>query len=175
MERFDILDINGERTGRTALKGTALRTGEYYLGVHVYVYRTPDIFLLQQRALDKKFLPGGWDIHMGHVIAGESSSQAAVREIQEELGVDVRMANFRHAHRFLWEEYHHMVDIYFLKLDKMISELHLQASEVIDVKFVSRSEMIELVTKMYYRPQEYRYMVLEEIEKLGSTQSVFTN
>lgn len=60
--------------------------------VDVYVFRRTDAgeveFLQIRRANDP--LKGTWQPVMGHAEAGESSVSAAVREVMEEVGLDVR-------------------------------------------------------------------------------------
>jgi len=87
MEHFDILYEDGSLSGKKAKKGESLKQGQYYLGAHAYIHNSKGGFLLQQRSETKDFLPGGWDIHMGHVMAGETSEEAIIREIHEELGI----------------------------------------------------------------------------------------
>ena len=165
MELFDILNRDGKPTGLTAEKGAPLQTGQYYLGIHVYIYNSSGDFLLQQRAYDKTFLPGGWDVVLEHAIAGETSHKCAIRGIAEEIGLAVSENDINFAGRVVWDEYHHIVDIYFAKLDFAIDELNLQPSEVIGVKTVSKEEMLTLVSNMYYRPDEYHQLVICEINK----------
>ena len=168
MEQFDIIDISGNPTGAVSDKGSGdtLKNGQYYLGVHAYIYNAQNEFLLQQRALNKEFLPGGWDIHMGHVIAGETSKDGIIREIQEEIGLYVPNDKIHFAGRVIWEIYHHMIDIYFLQNDFKINELTIQKDEVIGVKVIPATDMLVLVSKMYYRPEDYRRIVSQEIKKL---------
>ena len=164
MERFDCYTPDGFRTGRTAVKGTPCKGNDYYLGVHIYLYDSNGRFLLQKRAEDKEFLPGGWEIHMGHVIAGESGLEAARREISEELGVLFPPDRFLHIARFVWNEYHHLIDIFFLKADLEPGSLHLQKEEVSGVKWVSKEEMLSFIRGMEYRPAGYREAVLHYME-----------
>lgn len=166
MEQFDILNKKGEPTGLTAVKGANLKDGQYYLGVHAYIYNSSNEFLLQQRAFNKVFLPGGWDIHMGHVIAGETSKEGIIREIQEEIGLSPLQDDVHFVERVFWEIYHHIIDIYFLKIDFNISQLSLQREEVIGVKAISMDDMVNLVSNMHYRPNQYRGIVKNEIKKL---------
>ena len=166
MEQFDILGMNGEPTGRTADKGTALIDGEYYLGVHAYIYNSRGEFLLQQRSYDKAFLPGGWDIVLEHVIAGETSKEGIIRGIKEEIGLSVPENDVRFVKRFFWEIYHHIIDVYFLQMDFDINALKLQSTEVIAAKVVPKDEILEMVSKMYYRPAEYRRDIALEIKRL---------
>lgn len=166
MELFDILDRDGKLTGLTASKGTQLQDGQYYLGVHAYIFNYSMEFLLQQRSYDKAFLPGGWDVVLEHVVAGETSKDGTVRGIKEEVGLDVNENDVRFVGRMIWEEYHHIVDIYFVKTDFAASELNLQREEVIGLKTVSKAEMQEFVSNMHYRPEEYRRIMQHEIAKL---------
>jgi len=166
MEQFDILDKNGNPTGHTADKGTPLPPGQYYLGTHVYIFNSKNEFLLQQRALDKKFLPGGWDIHCEHTMAGESSIKCAIRGLQEELGLTAPANGFRFAKRFTWEEDNHFVDIYFLQTEFDITKLTLPPREVIGAKAIPLPEMLTLVENMHYRPDEYRQFILSKIALL---------
>lgn len=163
MERFDIYNADGVRTGRTADRGTKCADGEFYLGVHIYICDSKGRFLLQKRAAGKSFLADSWEIHMGHVMAGEGSLEAARREIAEELGADIPPESFSHVTQFVWSEINHLIDIFFVKADLDISSLTLQESEVSDVKWISADEMKAFVPEMYYRPERYREIVLEFI------------
>ena len=166
MEQFDVLDVNGKPTGCIRDKGAALEDGQYYLGVHIYIYNHSHEFLLQQRSYDKAFLPGGWDVLLEHVIAGETSVEGAVRGLQEEMGLSVAASDLRFARRIIREPLHHMIDIYFLELDFNLDELVLQKEEVVNVKAVTKAEMLELVSNMHYRTAEYREFLECEIKKL---------
>lgn len=58
--------------------------------VHVFVFDEKRRIYLQKRALTKDQDPGRWDSSAsGHVDSGESYSVAAVRELEEELGMRV--------------------------------------------------------------------------------------
>lgn len=50
-------------------------------------------------------------------------------------------------------------DIFVVCKDISISDLILQKSEVEEVKYVSRDEMINLIRNMDYRPEEYRIVM----------------
>ena len=154
-EQFDILDINGAPTG-VADRGAVLKDGQYYLGVHVYVYNSEGEFLLQQRSYNKNFLPGGWDVVLEHVIAGESSLEGAMRGLKEEIGLLVSKSEMEFAGRFIWNMYHHIIDVYFVRANFNVNALLLQNEEVIGAKMISKDDMLDLVSKMDYRPVQYR-------------------
>ena len=61
--------------------------------------------LLQQRSMKKKNFPGVIDAAAtGHVDAGESTKTGAVREIQEELGIDISEEKLDFVGEFLAED-----------------------------------------------------------------------
>lgn len=56
--------------------------------VHVLVFNRKGEVLLQKRSMRKDVAPGRWDTSVGgHVDPGESLREAAMRELEEELGV----------------------------------------------------------------------------------------
>lgn len=89
-ERIDIWDADGNPTGKTALKSEAHREGWYHPTIHVWFYTSDGRVLLQRRAKDKETDPGLWDVSVaGHIGAGETLLEGAVREIREEIGLEV--------------------------------------------------------------------------------------
>lgn len=92
-EIFDIVDLNGEPTGKTIPRSEAHRNGIRHRTAHVWLWRrTDDGFeiLLQKRSDDKDSFPGCYDISSaGHIPAGCDYLTSAVRELKEELGLDV--------------------------------------------------------------------------------------
>ncbi len=161
MEFFDILDKNGNATGSVAPKGSSLQDGQYYLGVHAYLCNARGEYVLQKRVNTKAFLPGGWEVHMGHAMAGEKAVMALKREIYEEIGILVYDHEIEPIMRLIWEEYHHLVEVFWICKDVTLDEMKLQQSEVEAIKYVSREEMLEMVTRMTYRPEEYRKTVYQ--------------
>ncbi|WP_346936586.1 NUDIX domain-containing protein [Clostridium sp.] len=164
MEYFDILNRDGSKSGKIAPKDEELLEGQYDLGVHAYIHNSKGEFLIQKRAKTKQFLPGGGDIHMGHVMAGETSKEAIIREVDEELGI--KIDNIAFIKRVLWEKYNHFIDIFVLCKDINISDLTIQKSELDDVKFISAEEMINLIKSMDYKPEEYRTFMNDYINEI---------
>jgi len=165
VEQFDVLDKTGNLMGFTAEKGSKLKAGQYYLGTHAYIYNQSFEFLIQQRSFNKNFLPGGWDVHLEHTIAGEASADCVCRGLKEEIGLTVHKTELIPPKRFFWHEYNHIIDVYFIQIDFNLEGLSLADDEVIAVKVIPKNEMINLVAKMHYRPSEYRQYVMNEMRK----------
>jgi isopentenyldiphosphate isomerase len=165
VEHFDILDSFGNHTGVTAEKGTKLHAGQYYLGTHAYVFNRAGEFLLQQRSLHKEFLPGGWDVHLEHTIARETSEDCVCRGLEEEIGLIVCKEDLQPAKRLFRHEINHITDIYFIQKDFDLNALKLNSDEVINVKTIPKNEMLDFLARMDYRTAEYRQCVASEINK----------
>ncbi len=144
MEIWDIYDKNLTPTGRTFHEGIKLKDGEYSFLVHIIIRNKESKYLLQQRALTKKYYPGQWDATCGKVQSGESGIEAAMREVKEELGLDTKKEQYT---LFFHEIYHNSVllDIFLLELDFLEKDCIIQKEEVEQIKFYSFDEMVEIL------------------------------
>ena len=89
-ELIDIYDRNRTFTGLTVPReGARMGEGQYMLYVLALVENAKGEFLITQRALDKSWGAGWWEIPGGGVPAGETSAYAIMREVREETGLDV--------------------------------------------------------------------------------------
>ena len=71
--------------------------------VHIFVRDDEGRVLLQLRSKDKRVQPGRWDTAVGgHVDPGESYEEAALRELQEELGLERPQSSLVHRHDYVW-------------------------------------------------------------------------
>ena len=89
MELWDIYDIDRQKTGKLCRRvdGKALADQDYHLVVHICLFNPQGQLLIQRRQLDKAGYPGLWDVTAaGSALAGETSAQAAARELFEEMG-----------------------------------------------------------------------------------------
>lgn len=101
---------------------------------------------------------------MGHVMMGETSETAIAREIHEELGI--KIDNITFIKKILWEKYQHFIDIYVVNKDIYINDLTIQKSEVDEVKYISKNEMIKVIRSKDYRPDKYRKTIEEYVKAL---------
>jgi isopentenyl-diphosphate delta-isomerase type 1 len=89
-EFFDVLDKDGKSTGQVCPRSIVHQNGYYHATVHVWVVNESGEILLQKRSAQKDTHPGLWDISCaGHLTAGDTPLDAAVRELYEELGISV--------------------------------------------------------------------------------------
>lgn len=93
MEYLDVVDENGNLTGETVERNKAHLLGIRHRTAHVWLLRKKSSkvqVLLQKRSLNKSSFPGCYDISSaGHIPSGSDYIDSAIRELKEELGIDV--------------------------------------------------------------------------------------
>mmetsp|Transcript_38587 Transcript_38587/g.62521 ORF Transcript_38587/g.62521 Transcript_38587/m.62521 type:complete len:203 (-) Transcript_38587:328-936(-) len=156
-EYFDILDEKGRSLGYKKLRAHVHREGDWHRVVHVWIRNSKNELLLQKRSDEKLSYPGLYDISAaGHIGAGESSLDTAMRELEEELGVKGLPAS---AFKFLFTAKgskilnegtfvdNELQDVYLLEIDVPLESLVLQESEVSGAKYMSVKEYKEHLQK----------------------------
>ncbi len=99
-EIFDVVDKNDRVLGTAARSEVHGNPALIHRVAHVLVFNSRGALFLQKRAMNKDVQPGKWDTSVGgHVDSGEDYQQAAVREMQEELGID--STNIRFLYKYL--------------------------------------------------------------------------
>lgn len=89
-EQIDILNKEGELTGEVRSKRVVHELGLWHKSNHVWILNFRRELLLQHRAEQKENHGGDWDISAaGHISAGETGIESALREIQEELWLSI--------------------------------------------------------------------------------------
>ena len=148
-ESVDIWDSEGQPTGKSCLKNEAHQKGWFHPTVHIWFYTSSPALLLQKRSLSKQTFPGLWDVSVaGHVSAGESILDGAIREVKEEIGLDIIASDLKpldirkNTNRFkngiIDCEFQH---VFLVKLDTELSQLRIQESEVDAIRLFSFEEL----------------------------------
>lgn len=141
MEFVDVLDEYGNKTGIVKKHSEAKKDKNYTLAVHIWIQNSQGEILLQKRSLKKHTYPSMWDITGGKVRAFESGIEAIIREVKEELGIDVEASELEYVLRFPAQQNSKpmFLDVYLLEKDIKLESLTLQEEEVEDVCYVPLS------------------------------------
>ncbi len=176
VEFVDILDSQGNYTGRTCSKKEAHVKGYFHPTVHVWIYTRNREVLFQKRSVTKDTFPGRWDVSAaGHVHAGERIEDAALREVQEELGLilapedlvktGVFKSECHHENKIIDREFHHT----FLVLYRARhGDFILQEDEVEAIRFIPVNEVLETPFYSQLVPNEIKYYreIMDRIKQL---------
>lgn len=167
MEKWDILNADGEPTGKTTLRGRCnLKPGEYHLVVHIWIVSSKGEFLIQRRSDNKKLMPGEWAATGGAAISGEDSYTAANRELYEELGIPSSRQTLKKLARI--KRRNSLLDIWFINTDVESDKLRLQQNEVAEAKWISRDKFKDMIAggEFHNYGKEYFDTVFHKIDDL---------
>jgi isopentenyl-diphosphate delta-isomerase len=151
-ELIDVLSPSGLRTGEVLPLPEIHRLGKHHRAVHIYLFNSREELLIQKRAPTVEFFPGYWGISVtGHIRSGESSSAAASRELDEELGIALATGplefQFSYLQEFKFREAYldrQFNDVYIARLDAQPDRIQLDPAEVAGVRFVSFDEFYHM-------------------------------
>jgi isopentenyldiphosphate isomerase len=174
-ELIDIVDENNNLIGVQKMKSEAHRDGLWHRTAHLWLYNSKGEILLQLRAKNKKLYPALWDVSAaGHIGAGEEPIVSALREADEEIGIQLRkdqldffktrkvMAVYREIKN------NEFCYVYLAKYDGGAKNLRLQKEEVEEIKFVSLVELeanLREKSEHYVRHGKYWDDVIAEIKR----------
>jgi len=173
-ELIDIFDENNNSLNLQKMKSEAHKNGLWHRSAHVWIYNSKGEILLQLRAKDKKLYPGKWDISAsGHVRANEEPIISALREIEEEIGLSVKIEDLefiqiRKKERNLGNIVNEFYYVYFLKFDGNINSLKIPKEEVEAVQFLPILEVegeLKNHYEKYFPHGDYWFDVINEIRK----------
>jgi len=142
MELWDLYDKDRKPLNRTHVRGEAFAEGEYYVSCEIWVRNSKGEFLITKRHPDKK-AGNLWEFAGGGTLAGETTTQSAVRELKEETGIQSQeselqlFATYQHKNYFL--------DLFLLNKDVEISDIVLQPGETIDAKWASEETILKMI------------------------------
>ena len=175
-ELFDILTPEGVRTGRTKPRCEVHRDGDWHGSVHIWVLRrrfNGTEVLMQKRAESKDSNPNCYDAAAtGHIDAGEDALAAAVRELEEEMGIQavpadllpvtrrqVREDREFHGKRFINNEIN---SVYLLMKSVADSDIHFEEDEISAVEWQPLEKVMEALEH-----EDPRYCVmLDELREV---------
>lgn len=171
MELWDIYDKDRHRTGKTMVRSHDVKEGDYHLVVHICIINSEGKMLIQQRQPFKDGWPDMWDISAGgSAIAGETSCEAAEREVFEEIGYK---ASFKEKRPSFTVNFDCGFDDYYIINDDIdIDSLKLQYEEVQNVKWADKDEIYAMIDDKCFIPYHKSLieMLYEMKDYMGANQ-----
>ena len=151
-EYFDVLDENGEFTNEVESRSICHKEGLWHKAVALFIINSKNQVLLQKRSANKRMWPNLWDITAGgHVLAGEFGFQSIIREIKEEIGIDISQNDITFIGASTSQNIKneiknkHFNEYYIVNKDIDVSDLVLQEEEVSDAKWFEKDDIINRI------------------------------
>jgi isopentenyl-diphosphate delta-isomerase len=137
VELWDLTDEQGDVTGEVIRRGAVeWPEGSFHVVAATCAVRADGLLLMTRRSATKDF-PLAWEFPGGSALAGESSRQAAVRELREETGILTAEVALEFVGRFV--ESSALVDLY-VTIVPGEPELLLDPIEVHEADWVTVAE-----------------------------------
>ncbi len=169
-EFFDILDEQGNKTGKIKSRTAVHKDGDWHRAVHIWIINSKREILLQRRCPTKDSDPNMLDMSCaGHLTTGDTPIIGALRELEEELSLVVKENDLKyittlkrspkHNDGFKDNEYD---DMFLLHIDKDIDDLSFQKEEISEIFFIPYPKFKEMVYNrqedLVIYPDEYQIL-----------------
>ncbi len=143
-ELWELMDAQRRPTGVLHRRGDPLPDGLYHLVVDILTVNPRGELLLTLRAAGKRFA-GQWEITGGAARAGETSREAAVRELREETGLLASPEELLPIAQDRREQSQSVRDIYLYRCPQERPAVALQAGETEDFRWAARAQVEALI------------------------------
>lgn len=153
-EYFDVFDENGKLTGEKMLRSIVHQNGIWHKAVHIWVVNDKGELILQKRSHEKATNPDMWTTSTsGHLSAGDTPISGAIRELSEEIGLEVTEDELEYLFTVKEHTVHNngalinneIVDVFLISKNVNLEDLTLQKEEVSEVKYISLAEFEDMV------------------------------
>ena len=144
-EYWDLYDKDRNKLEKIVKRGDYLNDDEYHLVVNAWIKNSKGEFLITQRSKNKSH-PLMWECTGGSVLKGETSKEAALREVKEELGIDISNSRGKFIGSTLryYKGCPDILDVWLFESDIKLEDVKVQKEEVNDVMWANYQKIYEL-------------------------------
>lgn len=162
MEHWDLYDKNRIKLNQTMIRGEGQPKGTYRMTVNIAMFDKNGRMLIQHRQPFKHGWSDMWDFTAaGSAVSGETSGQAAERELFEEIGYKASFEDNPPVFTLNFEnnrgEYG-FEDYYVIHAEPDISALSLQYEEVAEVKWATLDEILSMIDNGTFIPRQKSFV-----------------
>ena len=153
-EYWDLYDEDNRPTGETLARGERMPKDRYHRVVEAWIRTHDGRYILQKRSMKKKNYPGYWSCTAcGSVVKDEAPDDAMIREMKEEMGVELTKEELV-LDRIITEFPAHY---YIYRIEKELTEedITLDPAEVDDFIFLDRDEVMDWVETKHMTKLSY--------------------
>lgn len=159
MEYWDAYNDKRKKLGYDLIRDISkFKENEYHIVEEIWIINSRGEILITQRSKNKDTNPLKWECTAGSVLKGETTYEGALRELKEELGLEMKIEDLIYFGNKVDKTHHAIVDKWVIKKDIKISDLKFIDGEVQDAKYVTKDEFEKMMNKGNIRDIFY-YMV----------------
>ncbi len=177
-ELIDILNPDNFEIIDTCMKSKAHKEGLLHASAHIWIFNSQGEILIQKRSPDKIAFPNVWDVSVaGHIASGELPTLSAIREVKEEINLDITASHLnyvgtfrevvKHNEKYIDDEVHY---IFLVKMNFDFNTLNIQEEEVSEITTIPITVLKdELKNENHYafakHPKDYYDFIIHQIEQ----------
>ena len=167
-EIWDLYNENRELLGKDHVRGEQLPIDGYHLVVHVWIRNSKGQYLISQRSANRPTNPLMWECVDGSVVKGEDSLQGVLREVKEEVGIDllpekgqVVLSDIKKIE--FGKVVNKIVDVWLFDYDGEVDLGNTTTDEVAQVAWMNREQIKELFEhNMFVETLEYFFTEVDK-------------
>ena len=149
MEIWDLYDEYGNNLNLSHRRGDEIPENCFHLVVHIWIKNKQDKFLITKRSANRESFPNMFETVGGSVLQGETSLNAAVREVFEEVGLKFNEKSLKIIHNEVRKEY-----------------MGKKFNDILTAYIVDYSGEINLADATTDEVSGFKWLDLDEIKKL---------
>ena len=169
MEYWDAYNENRKKLGYDLIRDVSVfKENEYHIVEEIWIINSKGEILLTQRSKNKKSNPLKWECTAGSVLKGETTYEGALREIKEEIGLELNLKDLIYFGNKVDKTHHAIVDKWVVRKDINLSDLVFSDGEVQDAKYVTKEEFERMLENGEIR--DIFYYMVNMYEKIVSVE-----
>lgn len=147
-ELLQVFDKNNHMLNESVKRNNkkSLTSDKYIKVVYIFIINSQNEFLIQKTSKQKGNI---YAVTGGHVSFHDDGYNTAIKESQEELGIDLSKEKLHLFNHVLYDSL--MIDSYYVKKDININEIKLQKGEVDSVHWFNVQKIKELIKQNKFR------------------------
>ena len=167
MELIDLYDKNGQKLDKTYMRGDKSRKfnkNEHIPIVMIYIENSKGEFLIQKTSKSKGSI---YSSTGGHVDSGEEIDHALIREVKEEIGLDIDINEVKYLGHVITGA--PIRFLYYLKKDIDLNDLKIDKEEVESVRYMCENEIDNLIEeKLFLESHAICFNKIMEYKRKGT-------
>ncbi|MCB9482007.1 MAG: NUDIX domain-containing protein [Desulfobacteraceae bacterium] len=171
MELIEIIDKNKNPTGVVKPRDEVHRKGYIHKTVHVWVVNKNNEILIQKRSKSKLTHPLMWDVSCaGHISAGDTSHETAVKELFEETGIKAEISELEYITSIERKYFHGQIkdheiyDVFLIRKDFNLLNLKFDPVEVEELRLMdAKTFFLSAISKKDFIYNKEEYEIMEKI------------
>ena len=172
MEKWDLYTRYRELTGEDYVRQNVCKIPKdrFHLVVHVWIKNQKGEYLMSQRSANRPTYPLMWECTGGSVLKGESSLEGAIREVKEELGIDLHPQEGKILFQMIRDEingviFRDIADVWMFNYDGLVDSSMATTDEVNDYRWMKKEEVLKLKEDGLFVPTLYYFFTDFETDK----------